>query len=87
MGGSANGDGQLAGLNVHGNLGSNVGLNELTTTFASEGEDEAVAGWITPLLCTQRAYNPHFKVRCRQTLTTEKSWIGYIDSTGPYRRL
>jgi hypothetical protein len=83
LGGAANGDGQLAGVTVHGNLGSNVALNELTTSFASEAEDEAVAGWITPLLCTQRAYNPHFKVRFRQILTTEKSWIGFIDSTEP----
>jgi hypothetical protein len=83
MGGAANGDGQLAGLTIHGTLGSNVGLNELTTTFTSEAEDDAVAGWITPLMCTQRSYNPHFKTRYRQTLTTEKSWVGFIDSTTP----
>ena len=63
MGGSANGDGQLAGLNIHGNLGSSVALNELVTIFTSEAEDDAVAGWITPLRCTQRAYNPHFKIK------------------------
>jgi hypothetical protein len=83
MGGAPNGEGQLAGVTTHGNLGSNVGLGELTTTFTSESEDEAVAGWITPIMCTQRSYNPHFKVRYRQTLTTEKSWVGYIDSTEP----
>ena len=83
MGGAANGDGQLSGVTTHGNLSSNVGLAELTTQFLSEAEDDAVAGWITPLLCTQRSYNPHFKTRYRQTVTTEKSWVGFIDSTQP----
>ena len=83
MGGAPNGDGQLAGVTIHGNLSSNVGLNELVTTFTSEPEDDAVAGWITPLNCTQQSYNPHFKSRYRQTQTTEKSWVGFIDSNTP----
>lgn len=83
MGGAANGDGQLAAVTTYGNLGSSVSVGELTTTFVSDEEDEAVAGWITPLMCTQRSYNPHFKTRYRSINTTEKSWIGFLDSTGP----
>ena len=82
MGGALTGDGQLAGIEIHGNLSTSAGT-ELETIFTSEAEDDAVAGWVAKSHITRRNYNPHFKTRYRMGVLTEKGWVGFISSDTP----
>jgi hypothetical protein len=80
IGGGWDGDGQFTGHYEEGTRTADIGTALSRTGWITDAVDADLAGWQTWLRITRRSQTPRYKIKLSNTPSTERLWVGFIDS-------